>query len=304
MSDETGDKPQVEVSITKVVDFYGDQIPAAQGDDGEIYVPIRPLTAFLGLSRRGQQERTLRHPVMAEQLRSLSIDTGGGPQQFLCLPLDILPGWLFGVDVSRIKPELKDKLLRYQREAFKVLWNAFKGDILPAVQQPTNLTPAEQILAQAQAIAQLAQQQVDFERGLAEARSKHQTMADYMRGFVRDTKSELKEHRQHLDKHDRRISALELRVKSEPEAEPEPTISEQQAAEIALAVKNVGILLTGIKGSNGYAQVYGELYRRYGVGAYRNLKRIDYEAVLKWLKGWHEELLDKLGEEGTSKLAG
>lgn len=106
MSDETVDKLRVEVSITKVVDFYGDQIPAAQGGDGEVYVPIRPLTAFLGLSRRGQQERTLRHPVMAEQLRSISIDTGGGPQQLLCLPLDLLPGWLFGIDTNRVKPDL------------------------------------------------------------------------------------------------------------------------------------------------------------------------------------------------------
>ncbi len=207
----------------------------------------------------------------------------------------MLPGWLFGISAARVSGEIQEKLNRYREEAFKVLWNAFKGDIMPAVQQPTDLIPAEQILAQAQAIAALAQQQVDFERGLAEAQQRHQTMADYMRGFVKDTKQGLRDHEQ-------RISALELQVRSEPAAEP--TVSEAQAAEIAMAVRNVGSLLSGIKGKSRYWQVYNELYHRYENGAYRAMKLKDYEAARKWLKDWHEELLDSLGEEGTDKITG
>ncbi len=276
-------------AVEKTVEFYGDNIPAAQVDD-DVYVPIRPLATFLGVDARGQQQRASRDPVLRDGMREVLMTGADGRQRgLLCLRLDMLPGWLFGITTAKLDADLQDKLNRYRAEAFRVLWNAFKNDIMPAVQQPADVTPAELILAQAQAIARLAQQQVDFERGLAEAQSKHQTMADYMRGFVKDTK-------QGLHDHDQRISALELRVASEPTAEP--TISEQQAAEIALAVKNVGILLTGVKGSNSYGQVYGELYRRYGVGAYRELKLKDYEAARKWLKDWHEELIDKLGEDG------
>ncbi len=50
--------------------------------------------------------------------------------------------------------------------------------------------------------------------------------------------------------------------------------------------------------------MYNELYHRYGIGAYRALKLKDYEAARKWLKDWHEELLDSLGEEGTDKITG
>lgn len=295
MSDEDIEGQEIEVREIKQVDFYGDKISAAQGVDGEVYVPINPLTAFLGLNRRGQMQRIGRDPVLAKHTRTIRIDTGGGPQRQVCLPLDLLPGWLFGVTTGKMAPELQEKLNRYRAEAFKVLWNAFKGNIMPATPLPTDLTPAEQILAQAQAIAALAQQQVDFERGLAEAQQRHQTMADYMRGFVKDTKQGLREH-------EHRISALELQVKPEPAAEP--TVSEAQAAEIAMAVRNVGILLTGIKGNSRYWQVYNELYHRYEIGAYRALKLKDYEAARQWLKNWHEELLDRLGEEGTNKISG
>jgi hypothetical protein len=47
----------------------------------------------------------------------------------LCLPLDLLPGWLFGIQPTRARPELVDKLKRYRRECFRVLWNTLKGDL-------------------------------------------------------------------------------------------------------------------------------------------------------------------------------
>lgn len=34
----------------KVVNFYGDNVPVAQTDDDKLYVPLRPLTRFLGIS--------------------------------------------------------------------------------------------------------------------------------------------------------------------------------------------------------------------------------------------------------------
>ena len=51
----------------------------------------------------------------------------------LCLPLDLIPGWLFGIPVGRVKEEIRPKLLRYQRECFRALWDAFKSALLPAM---------------------------------------------------------------------------------------------------------------------------------------------------------------------------
>ena len=44
----------------------------------------------------------------------------------LCLPLDFVSGFLFGINPDRTKLEIKDKLIRYQRECYTVLAEAFQ----------------------------------------------------------------------------------------------------------------------------------------------------------------------------------
>jgi hypothetical protein len=83
---------------------------------------------------------------------------------------------------------------------------------------------------------------------------------------------------------DGRLRALELQVN------PEATISEQQAAELALAVKAVGHALAERGTRPGYSQVYGELYRRYGIASYKNLPQGKFVEVMAWLQRWHAEL--------------
>src|SRR5689334_19773106 len=116
----------------QIVDFYGDNIPVAQTPDGGLYVPLRPLTDFLGLASGPQRRRVARDEVLAEGARLVVMQGADGRQrEMLCLPLDMLPGWLFGIQPTRVRPALADKLKRYRAECFRVLWQAFKGDVLP-----------------------------------------------------------------------------------------------------------------------------------------------------------------------------
>ena len=266
----------------KEVDFYGDAILAAQSDDETIWVPLRPLCDHLGLNWSGARQRINRDPVLSDAQGVCIIHTPGGDQRMLCLPLDLIPGWLFGVTVSKVRPELQEKILRYQRECFRVLWNAFKSDILPAPVEPHpgNLSGAAMALEIAEAVAALARQQLDLEQ-------RHTTMADYMRGFVQQVRST-------LSTHDRRLTSLELRL------DPGVAITEEQAAEVALAVRNVGQRLSTQSNRNGYAMVYSELYRRYGVSSYRNLSQSQHKQALAWLHQWYKELAgeDAEGREG------
>ena len=113
--------------------FYDDRITAVLVNDGkrqEIYVPIRPLCDLIELSWSGQYERIQRDPVLATALKGVRIirtPEAGGAQEMVCLPLKYLPGWLFGVQTTRIRnPVLQEKIIRYQRESYDVLWEAFQ----------------------------------------------------------------------------------------------------------------------------------------------------------------------------------
>jgi P22_AR N-terminal domain len=288
MSEEQAIVPHREQTVT----FYGDDIPVAQTEDGELFVPLRPLTQFLGLARQGQQERVLRDPVMAARVRPVMMkSTDGKRYSTLCLPLDLLPGWLFGISTSRVKPELQDKLNRYRAECFRVLWSAFKADIVATSQpRPTGLTRAEETFALIDAMRDMALQQIEFERSLTqldaaqkETERKREIMASWMRDFVQTTRSKLGEF-------EGRIAGLEIRV------DPRNSVTEAEAAEIALAVKNVAYELEKRAGTSSYGRVYSELYRRFDVRSYRVIARDKYQAVLDWLRNWYNGLINGEGE--------
>ncbi len=256
----------------QIVQFYEDQIPVAQLAAGDLFVPLRPLTDYLGLDASAARRRVARDPVLTGGARDVFITAVDGKRySMLCLPLHLLPGWLFGVQPNRVRPELTEKINRYRAECFRVLWDAFKQDIMPAsAPPPTDISPAEQALMLAEAVASLARQHLDLEQ-------RHLTMADYLRPFVTQTRGQ-------LAAHEERIGAIELRLSSGA------TISEDQAAELALVVKNIAMLLTQAGDANGFGRVWGELYRRFRVGAYRNLPAARFTEALTWLRGWYEEL--------------
>ncbi len=257
----------------QTVDFYGDHIPVAQGPDTTLYVALRPIADFLGVDFSSQRRRVLRDEVMAERVRPVLMTAADGRQrELLCLPLDLLPGWLFGVTVSKVRPDLQEKLRRYRGECFRILWEAFTSGVeesaIAASEGP--VSGAALALEMATAVQHLARNQLDMESRLAHVAGRQEVMADYLRGFISET--------------NQRLTTLE-RV-----ATPHARVSETQAAEIALAVKNVGQHLAAHGDRGGYAKVYSELYRRYGISSYKSLPGTYYEEVMMWLHGWYREL--------------
>ena len=49
------------------------------------------------------------------------IPTNGGNQNMICLPIEYLNGWLFGIDINRCKPEIRDTLIKYKKECYQAL---------------------------------------------------------------------------------------------------------------------------------------------------------------------------------------
>ncbi len=156
------------------VDFYGDEITTALVEvEGQsvMYIPLRPICEYLGLSWSGQRERTIRDRVLSQEVALVRVTrstaTGGIPDS-LCLPVDFLNGWLFGINASRVKPEHQEKVIRYQRECYRVLREAFNPQPLTDLDlEQTQATQAlEQIKATGLAVAKLAEQQIEMEKRL------------------------------------------------------------------------------------------------------------------------------------------
>ena len=123
-------------SDTREIDFYGDPLIVGIVEE-TAYVALRPITDFLGLAWAPQYQRLQRDEILAEETRLVVMTGADGKQrEMFCLPIMFLPGWLFGISASRVKPELKEKVIRYQRECFQILWQAFQSravtpDVIP-----------------------------------------------------------------------------------------------------------------------------------------------------------------------------
>ncbi|MCA9864029.1 MAG: ORF6C domain-containing protein [Thermomicrobiales bacterium] len=113
----------------------GDRVLAALvevGDEERVYVPVRPICEALGVNWPSQSRRIRDDDVLGEEAQGVVMMTtpsadgrGGGPQTYLSLPLEFLHGWLFGFQVSRVKKEHREALLRYKRECYRLLYEAF-----------------------------------------------------------------------------------------------------------------------------------------------------------------------------------
>ncbi|MBF0785805.1 hypothetical protein E4T80_10065 [Muribacter muris] len=96
--------------------------------DGIFYTAMKPICDNIGLDWKAQYSRIKRDEVLSQGMVIITIPSNGGEQQTLCLPIDYLNGWLFGIDVKRVKPEIRETLIMYKKECYKALadyW--FKG---------------------------------------------------------------------------------------------------------------------------------------------------------------------------------
>lgn len=256
----------------RIVTFYSDELVAVQQPDGTIFVLFSRLCENLGLERTSQARRIQRHAVMSKGLMALEVETPGGVQSLQCLKLSLLPLWLSGVQVNRVKSELQEQLARYQQEAADVLWQAFKPQIVdepPLANRESALAigQLEQIIEQSKAMQKMAEEQIALiHRMDAAARIVKTVQADVAAVHVR-------------------LGVLEERL------HPSNYITDEQAAEVQSAVAAVAMALTKRDPSkNHFQSIHAELHRRYKAKSYSLIRVEQYAAVLKFLETWDEAM--------------
>jgi hypothetical protein len=221
----------------------------------------------MGLSWQGQNDRIRRDLVLSEVQMSVRVtrtDIEEGSRrphtsEMLCLPLDYLNGWLFGINASRVKAGVRERLLRYQRECYKVLAEAFREGRLTADSTFEELlATADEGLVQAyqmaQAIVQLARNQILLDGRMSQAEN--------------------------------RLDNIEAQL-----GHPDHAVTPDQASQISQAVKAVAIALGKKTSRNEFGSVYGELYRRYGLTSYKLLPARQFEDAMTFLTEWHQGVI-------------
>jgi hypothetical protein len=107
------------------VEFHGATLFAVERPEG-VFVAINPICDALGLAANKQKQRIQADPILSEGGTVTVLPSAGGPQETFCLRMDLLHGWLFTIDESRVKDEeTRQRVLLYKRECYAVLFRHF-----------------------------------------------------------------------------------------------------------------------------------------------------------------------------------
>ena len=190
--------------------------------------------------------------------------TPGGRQAVGMLRVDLIPLWLSGISTNSVKEEIRDKLKQFQREAAKVLWEAFQDRRLVADPSFDELlstdSEAVQAYKMALAVVKLARNHVILE-------------------------SQLQAHSDTLTQYGNRLEDLEAAI-----AQPDSMVTQEQASQISQAVKAIAISLGKQSKRNEFGGVYGELYRKFGITSYKMLPAKKFEPAITWMNEWYSTL--------------
>jgi len=254
-------KKNLQVIEQKEVYFYDDELTAVRAEDGQIYVSIRHMCDALGIDPQGQTRRIQRQQILEDGYTWVDIlSTQPNPQRrsTQVLRVDLVPLWLTGISTNSIKDDqVREKLLRFQKEAAKVLWEAFQEGRLTTDTLFDDLleqnTPEVQAYKMIQGMLQLARSQI------------------LLKSQVED--------------HEKRIELIEAQLGDTGRA-----VTPDQASQISQGVKAVAIVLGKQTKRNEFGSVYGEMYRKFGVTSYKLLPAQKFEMVMRWLSNWYQEL--------------
>jgi ferritin-like metal-binding protein YciE len=283
-----------------------DEVLAARLNTAQIYLPVKPLCTALGVNWPSQRQKIMADEVLAESTRTLRLKTRGGPQNLVCMDVEAIPMWLAGIEPSRVRADLRDRLITYKRWVRKTVYDAFAREtgIETALSASQTMTPTNpdvtaliHIAQMAEAIATMARQQAAFEQ---QVESRFVTLQASLQGQIVEQHEEVMGR---LDQAAVVVGSLLQRMNAvESMVAPGQVISEAQGAEISTLVKAIATEMAArdqvahTTGHNPYQAVFGELYRRFRVSSYHNIPFRRFGEVIAWLREY-QETLDAHGDD-------
>ena len=109
------------------VPFHGSELYVVN-HNGEPYTPMRPIIDGMGMNWASQFTKLKSR--FAKGVVEITIPTAGGIQKMLCLALRKLAAWLNTISPNKVKPEIRERVIRYQDECDDVLYEYWtKGQV-------------------------------------------------------------------------------------------------------------------------------------------------------------------------------
>ena len=106
---------------TQTISFNNQSIVTFE-QDGVHYTAMKPICDNIGLEWGSQYNQIKRDDILNSVIFIMKMTGNDGKDyQMICLPIEYLNGWLFGIDINRCKPEIRETLIKYKKECYQAL---------------------------------------------------------------------------------------------------------------------------------------------------------------------------------------
>ena len=108
---------------------------------GQPYTPMKPIVEGMGLDWKSQFVKLKQR--FASTVVEITIVANDGKERLMtCLPVKKIFGWLMTISPNKVKPELRDTVIKYQEECDDVLWDYWtKGKVVNPRTSKVERTP-------------------------------------------------------------------------------------------------------------------------------------------------------------------
>lgn len=110
-----------EITVAKV-----NQVDITVIRNGEKRVAVRPICDALGIDFSAQLQRLKRDQILSSTVVTITTVGGDGKdREMITIPFKFVFGWLFTIDTSKVRPEVKEMVIDYKIQCYEALYNHF-----------------------------------------------------------------------------------------------------------------------------------------------------------------------------------
>jgi len=111
-----------------IIKFAHSELVTFRNEDDRIFVAIKPIAEAIGLNAESVVRGIKKHEILGAEHTVQSVQVGENQKrEHLILPIEYLNGWLFSIEIGKVKPEARKNLILYQRECYRVLFDFYFG---------------------------------------------------------------------------------------------------------------------------------------------------------------------------------
>jgi|WetSurMetagenome_2_1015567.scaffolds.fasta_scaffold24128_2 hypothetical protein len=153
-------------------EFYGTTIEVHMADDAHWYIRLDHMCEHLGLDSNSQRRKLQEHPAIGDRCVPILIDTpyrnSTRKQEVWFLDIHILHLWLGMIQVLKVREELRERLIFYQRDLAQSLWLLYRSETFPKEildEINASMSPNDRQVAEIFEAAQELRRKVDILNG-------------------------------------------------------------------------------------------------------------------------------------------